>query len=203
VRRRRIGLTPQALLPCSLTFGRRILTEYALPFTQAPSTLAIHPLAPLYARGGPGGLVAVCSLTLEPMPLKDIPLAEQDTPPPSGATANDEGIGYRMARGTPITWHRYVHRVSKIYSYEPALSNQVVCETSASSSQGQQSSIGRRSRISHGLHTSAWSHFGAGIGDAPYAAAPEARGAGRGSRACDRATTAPSSACFKPRQRIL
>lgn len=72
---------------------------YTQPFTQAASTMALHPAAPMYIRGGPGGTVAAMTLTCEPMQV-------QQPQQLSGA-----GAGERP--------HQYVHRLHSIYAYEP------------------------------------------------------------------------------------
>ena len=74
--------------------------EYALPFTLAPSTLSSHPTSPLYARGGPGGTLAVCSCTLEPL---------------VAPRATDRLAGGGGGGGT----HQFVHRLQNVFSYSP------------------------------------------------------------------------------------
>lgn len=89
--------TPSA--PLLVDIWSTDLHEYALPFTRPPTAVAPHPLAPLYARGGPEGLVAVCSLTLEPMLLQETACRPADAE-------------------QHVSWHRYVHRIHTIYSYD-------------------------------------------------------------------------------------
>ena len=69
--------------------------EYALPFTLAPSALCHHPTQPLYARAGPEGMVAVMSLSLEPV------------------------VTSAVAQSSPAAVYQYVHRLVTVLSYAP------------------------------------------------------------------------------------
>jgi hypothetical protein len=88
--------------------------EFSLPFTLPPLCLAAHPLSPLYARAGPEGTLALCTVTLEPM-LRQ--------PPPASAfggsgvlTSSSE---LQRAPQPPLRWHQYVHRLHSVLGYAP------------------------------------------------------------------------------------
>jgi len=96
--------------------------EFTLPFTLPAACVAHHPSAPLYVRGGPDGMLAVCSLTLEPMAAAATTGGALGMRRgggsmgigPSGVTTRATG----PAADSTVAWHHYVHRLNAIYGYE-------------------------------------------------------------------------------------